>query len=181
MAQTGQTTPSGGRTWPVGNLGGPMRRVNVPVGCTVNHIGGWFWEQVTAGEHDARAAIYSTAGALLYESSILTAPISSTSTPQLAQFPFTGASLTAGDYDLGVSAEDTPNLLIMNGQNGTAGLPIAFNTDPDSNFPDFQADIAGHTDTTAARQWDLYLDYTEASSGRPAVLAQLQTNGEPFL
>lgn len=172
MAQVGQTSPSGGREWAIYPQMGVLRQVTVPVGCTLNHIGIWVREQTTPNENSLRAAIYTTAGALLYQTSILANAISSTTTHALKQLAFAGQSLSAGTYILAVSAgPNTTGTVVVQGQNDSAGSPsYLINTDGDP-YPNFPASIAASIRTDASRQWDIYLDYTEASASTGSMAA----------
>lgn len=164
MAQVGQTTPSGGREWSIYPQQAVLRRVTIPVNCTLNHIGVWCREQTTANANDLKAAIYTNSGALVYQSSVLSAAISSTSTHALKQLNFAGQSLSAGTYILAVAAgPGTSGVVVVQGQNDSSGLPTYMNSDPSDLYPTFPSDISAIINTGATRQWDLYLDYTEAS------------------
>jgi hypothetical protein len=163
MAQVGQTTPSGGREWSIGTNLGACRRVVVPVNCTLNHIGVWVREQTTPNTNNIRAAIYNNSGILQFQTSILTADIDAT-TFDLYQLPFSGQSLAAGTYILALGSSSATGAVIMQGQNDSSGLPTYMNPDePESLHPTFPSDASLFTRTDAARQWDMYLDYTEAT------------------
>jgi hypothetical protein len=161
MARVGQTTASGGREWAL-HLGlSACRRVTVPVACTVNHIGCWLREQNAVNANDVIAGIYTTGGVLLWTSSVLENDVDSTATFAEYQIPFTGASLDAGDYVLLVTASGTNGNVVMQGQNDSAGLPTYVLFDPEITFPTLPSPVTFSTD--AARQWDIYLDYTESA------------------
>jgi hypothetical protein len=168
MAQVGQTTPSGGREWAINTLGGPLRQVVVPVNCTLNHIGVWVRESTTANSNDLKGAIYTTGGVLVYETANLSATIGSTVSFSLEQLLFSGQSLTAGTYVLAVSAGPGATNAIAQGQNDSAGSPTYIVADSGSLHPSFPADASTFFHTDAARQWDIYLDYTEAAGASQA-------------
>lgn len=166
MSQVGQTTPSGGREFNIYPQQAVLRGVTLAVNATLNHIGVWCREQTTANANDLKAAIYTSAGILVAESSVLSAAISSTVTHALKQITFSGQSVTAGNYLLAVSAGPaTSGLVIVQGQNGPGGVPVSFFTSP-AFYPTYPSDISALWETTATRSWDVYLDYTEATSGQ---------------
>lgn len=163
--QVGQTSPSGGREWSLNTEGGAVRQVVVPSNCTVNHIGVWVREQTTVNHNDLRAAIYTTAGALVYESAILENDISSTGTFALKQLLFSGQSLSAGTYRLVVGAGPASSgNVILQGQNDSSGSPTYIVSTPSTIHPTFPADASAMIFSDSARQWDIYLDYTPAGS-----------------
>lgn len=176
MAQVGQTTPSGGREWGIYPQQAACRAVTVPVNCTLNHIGVWCREQTTPNSNDLRGAIYTAAGALVYQTSILTGAIDSASSHALKQLAFASQALSAGNYIIVVSAG--PDAAIVQGQNGPGGEPVSMHADSPF-FPDFPADTSALLDTTATRQWDLYLDYSEDSS-RTGSLAGTESGADDF-
>ncbi len=171
MAQVGQLTPSGGREWAVYDHMGVLRQVTVPVNCTLNHIGVWLREQTAANANNVRAAIYTTTGALLYQTSILTGAINSATTFALYQLSFAGQALSAGTYILAVAATETTGVVIAQGQNGSAGVPNYVTDEGGTLHPTFPADISAAIKTDASRQWDIYLDYSEASSSTGSMAA----------
>lgn len=168
MSQVGQTTPSGGREWALNTQGGVARPVTVPVNCTLNHIGVWCRESTTANSNNLKAAIYTTAGILAAQSDVLTAAISSTATHALKQIPFSGESLSAGNYILVVLAGPAATNVIAQGQNDSAGL-VSYIVDtegdiyPAGDEDPWPSDVSLLLKNDAARQWDVYLDYTEAA------------------
>lgn len=166
MAQVGQTTPSGGREWSLNTEGGGCRQVTVPVNCTVNHIGVWVREQTTVNHNDLRAAIYTTSGTLVYQTAILENDIGSTGSFALKQLAFTGQSLSSGNYVLAVGAGPASSgNAILQGQNDSSGSPTYMVSTPSTLHPTFPSDATGMIFSDSARQWDIYLDYTEAASG----------------
>lgn len=185
MAQVGQTTPSGGREWSIHTNMAAIRRIVLPTGATLNHIGAWVREQTTANAHDLVGAIMTNAGILVYQTNVITAPVANTSfvgTAQQIAFPG-GLFVAAGTYLIGVASSGVAgDCIILQGQNDSAGLPTFANDEENLIFcPTWEPDVSAHLATDATRQWDMYLDYTEASAGRPALLSQLQTHGESFL
>lgn len=182
MAQVGQTTQSGGREWSIHPQSATTRRVVIPVNCTLNFIGAWLRESTTPNANDCRGFLLTNAGALLYETAILTAGITSTSFAHY-QLNFSGQSVSAGTYIIGVSGgPDVSGAIIHCGQNDSTGLPtFLFAEDPVTLFPDMPADVSTNLRYDSARQWDIYLDYTEAAAGGGVVLGQLQTHGDCFL
>lgn len=168
MAQVGQTTPSGGREWSINTTGGPLRQVTVPVNCTLNHIGIWVRESTTANSNDLKGAIYTTGGILVYETANLSATIGSTVSFALEQLVFSGQSLTAGTYILAVAAGPGTTNAIAQGQNDSSGSPTYIVADTGSLHPNFPADASTFIHSDSARQWDIYLDYTEAAGSSQA-------------
>lgn len=182
MAQVGQTTPTGGREWALHPTLGACRPVTVPVGCTLNHIGCYLREQNNANANNVLAAIYTSAGVLVYETAVLTAAITSTVTFAWYQLTFSGQSIGAGSYVLAASGSGTDGNVVIQGSNDSAGLVTYIaGDDPPTLYPSFPADGSTAFRTDASRQWDMYLDYTEATSGGRVVLAQLQSHGDCFL
>jgi hypothetical protein len=187
VAQIGQTTPSGGREWSVHTYMSALRRIVLPTGATLNHIGVWVREQVAGNTHDLVGAIMTNAGVLVYQTNVVTTPVANTSFVGTAQqMAFAGGLFVpAGTYLLGVAASGVAgDCIIVQGQNDSAGLPT-FANDPEESvafYPTWtSSDISAFIATDATRQWDIYLDYTEASAGRPVLISQLQTHGESFL
>lgn len=169
MAQIGQTTVTGGRTDPIHNLQGKMRRMTMTEAGTVNHVGIWCWENAVANSNNLLAGIYSTAGVLLYQSNVRVAAVPGVGIANVAAvsvfFPG-GTTLAIGSYDIVVCANGGVNGsdVICSGSNGTAGTPVNM-FDAGTIYPTLPADYTGKVDTSASRQWDLFLDYT-ASSGK---------------
>jgi hypothetical protein len=170
MAQVGQTTLSAGtREWALHPTLGAMRQVVVPVNFTLNHIGAFLREQNAVNANNVRAALLTTGGALIHQTSILTAAITSTSVFSGYQLNFAGQSLSAGTYVIAISASGTNGNVVMHGDNDSTGqLTYIADPSPDTLHPTFPADLSTFVRTDAARQWDLYLDYTAAAAG-PAV------------
>lgn len=140
------------------------RQVTVPVGCTLNHIGCWVREQVAANANDIRGAIFTTAGVLIAQTAVLEDNIGSTATFALKQLNFAGQAVSAGNYIIAVVASGTNGNVVLQGQNDSAGAPTYLFFDPEITFPTFPSDVSTSIRTDATRQWDLYLDYTEAAS-----------------
>lgn len=179
MSQVGQTTPSGGREFNIYPQQAVLRPITLPVGATLNHIGVWCREQTTVNANDLKGAIYTSAGVLVAQTSVLSAAISSTSTHALKQVNFAGQSVAAGNYIIAVgSGPATSGLVIVQGQNGPGGVPVSFFTSP-AYYPNFPSDISTLWDTTATRSWDLYLDYTEASAATGS-LAATESGADAF-
>jgi hypothetical protein len=167
MPQSGQTTPTGGREWPVTPQSAVLRLVNVPVACTLNHLGIYVREFTAANANDLRGAILTPAGVLLYQTAILSAAITSTTTRQLKQLAFSGQSLPAGDYILAVAAGPCTNgHVVANGQTAAAGLPTYMSIEPEGRLhPEFPPDASALIHTDATREWDMFLDWAELPPG----------------
>lgn len=166
MAQIGQTTTSGGRTYLIYDEQGAMRRMVLPVAATLNHVGIFCWESTVANQNSLKATIYNTSGVKVAETQVRATAISGVGLANVAAvtIPFAGGvSLAAGTYDVMVCATGAVggSTVGINGQNGTAGTPVSmffsyiYPTAPDP--------YTGLVDTAATRAWDIYLDYTAAT------------------
>lgn len=164
MAQIGQTTTSGGRTFLIYDEQGAMRRMVLPVAATLNHVGIFCWEATVANQNNLKATIYNTSGVKVAETNIRTAAIPGIGVGNVSAvtMPFAGGvSLPAGTYDVMVCATVGSSTVGINGQNGAGGTPVSmffsyiYPTAPDP--------YTGLVDTTATRAWDIYLDYTAAT------------------
>lgn len=170
MPQTGQTTPTGGRSQFVYETSGAARAMPLPADATLNFVGVYCWEQTTAFENDLRAAVYDvTTGDKLHETNILANAISSNSSGTLfdAHIPFpAGTTLSARNIVVVVSATGRGGVPIVNGSNGPGGSAVGMGGT--EIYPTFPANFAGFLDTTTPQQRDIYLDYTPLPPGMSA-------------
>lgn len=173
MAQVGQTTPTGTRSIAIFDAQAAMSRLTIPVGATVNYLGCYLYESITANENDLIAFIYnSSTAALIYTSNILANAITSTSigAPYNAHVTFTGATLASGTYDFVICATGRGGTPIVSGQNGPGSTPVLLQR---SNIYGAPPDpyTLGTVDSTATRTWDIYVDYTAGGGSSIAAIA----------
>lgn len=169
MAQVGQNTASGGREWSVQPTGGPARRVTVPSDFTINYIGAFLRESTGTQPNttNVRAALYNSSNVLQAQSNILVQNIQSNSVFNDKHMLFTGQGpFPAGNYVLVLVG--SASIAVCDGQNDSAGQITYIFSDTNDIYPNFPANTTGNTGngefkTDAARQWDIYLDYTVAS------------------
>jgi hypothetical protein len=196
MSRYGQTTLSGGvRSTAIYDGKAAMRRVTgLPTGSLqLNTIGFWCWESITALQNNCKGAVYTTGGIKIVETNILGTSANSTdllgpitsnssSTPVLIEVPFPAATIitSTGTLDVAVAATGFAGTPIIHGDNDTAGLPVGITAD--GLYPTFPSDYAGIVDITTPRQWDIFIDATQVSTGSPLLLSLLQDiNGAPYL
>lgn len=195
MARSGQTTLSGGvRSTSFFDGKAVCRQVSVPSGSLqLNHIGIFCWESATPFQNNAKGCAYTPAGIKLVETNILgtsttstslTGPISSnsSSSPVEIQVPFPNGTIitSTGSLVVAVAATGFAGTPVVHGDNDTAGLPVQITMD--GIYDSFPADFTAFVDVGTPRQWDIYLDYTEVSTGSPLLLSLLQgIGGDAYL
>jgi hypothetical protein len=160
MAQVGQTTPTGGREWAL-NLGlAAAREITIPDNCTLNHLGVYVREQLTANANDLVACICTPAGVRVATSQVLSNAIASTATFDWEQIPFSGEFVAAGNYVIFAMGSAEDGNIVLQGQTDVSGVVSYLAFDPEITFPTIPDDLADELRSDATRSWDMYLDYT---------------------
>lgn len=165
MPQVGQTTITGGREWPIGSFGGPVRVVSVNAQSVLNYVGIWAREHTDNPPNtgNIRAGIYNSSNVLVAQSAVLVQNIVSNSTFNIQRMNFAGEVIPAGNYKIVVVGTET--LSIASGQtdvNGIGNVTYMF-SDPFGIYPDLPL-TANDSNTgifkdDATRAWDIFLDY----------------------